>query len=247
MIHTTAPPGATAATAPGGRMVAMQSDPPRRLAAILFDMDGTLVDSEKVWDVALHELAERNGGRLSDGARAAMVGTDMTKTMAILQADIGRSDLDEAENVRWLHDRTGELFAEGLVWKPGARDLLVAVEKAGIPAALVTATPRRLVETALDTIGRDFFATVVTGDDIVNSKPHPEPYRNAAALLGADPRDTVAIEDSPTGLSSARAAGCTVLAIPSEVELTDIAGVTLRESLVGVDVDYLESLLPSAR
>lgn len=213
------------------------------LAGVLFDMDGTLVDSEKVWEVALHELAERLGGRLSEAARARMVGTNMSVSMEILHTDIGRADLDQGESVEWLETRMGELFAAGMIWKPGAPELLAAVRAAGVPAALVTATRRRLVETALETIGRQYFAAVVCGDDTEETKPHPQPYLTAAALLGVPPARTVAIEDSPTGIASARAAGCVVLGIPSEVDLAGTAGITVRDSLVGVDVPYLESLV----
>ncbi len=212
------------------------------LAAVLFDMDGTLVDSEKVWSVALQELATRLGGRLSDSARARMVGTNMSESMTILHVDVGRTDLDPDSSVAWLESRMGELFAAGLVWKPGAQELLAAVSAAGIPAALVTATRRRLVETALETIGRRYFAAVVCGDDITETKPHPGPYRTAAALLGVAPAHCVAIEDSPTGLASATAAGCVVLGVPSEVDLSGTPGVTLTDSLTTVTVPYLRRL-----
>jgi HAD superfamily hydrolase (TIGR01509 family) len=218
---------------------------PPRLAAVLFDMDGTLVDSEKVWEVALHELASRLGGRLSALARARMVGTNMSESMAILHADVGRTDADLDSSVEWLETRMGELFAAGLVWKPGAQELLTAVAAAGLPAALVTATRRRLVETALETIGRRYFAAVVCGDDIEQTKPHPEPYRTAAALLGVPPSRCVAIEDSPTGLASAQAAGCVVVGVPSEVDLSGTPGVALVQSLASVDLAYLESLIPA--
>ena len=212
------------------------------LAAVLFDMDGTLVDSEKVWTIALYELAERLGGRLSDGARAAMVGTNMSRSMVILHEDLGLPLEDTAGSVAWLEARMGELFAAGLVWRPGAADLLATVHAAGIPAALVTATRRRLTEKALQTIGPEFFAAVVCGDDIAETKPDPAPYRHAAELLGVDPARCVAIEDSPTGLASARGAGCVVLGVPSEVDLSGIEGVTLVDSLTEVDVDYLRAL-----
>lgn len=217
------------------------------LDAVLFDMDGTLVDSEKVWTVALDELASRLGGTLSAPARARMVGTNMSQSMTILHTDIGRHDLDPATSVAWLENRMGELFADGLVWKPGARALLDAVYAAGIPAALVTATRRALVTTALDTIGAHYFGALVCGDDIARTKPDPAPYRRAAELLGVAADRCVAIEDSPTGLASATGAGCVVLGVPSEVDLTGIPGVTLVDSLTGVDVPYLRLLMAGGR
>jgi HAD superfamily hydrolase (TIGR01509 family) len=166
------------------------------LAAVLFDMDGTLVDSEKVWSVALDELAAHLGGVLSAAARVAMVGSSMGQSMAILHEDLGRPGLDATASVAWLEDRMKELFADGLTWQPGARELLDEVYAADIPMALVTATGRQLVDVALATIGAHYFDAVVVGDEVANVKPHPEPYATAARLVGAaEPRRCVAIED----------------------------------------------------
>jgi HAD superfamily hydrolase (TIGR01509 family) len=213
------------------------------LDAVLFDMDGTLVDSEKVWSVALNELAVHLGGSLSPAARAAMVGTSMTDSMLILHTDLGQPSLDVAESVVWLEDRMAALFAEGLIWQPGARELLDELYAADVPMALVTATRRNLVDVALLSIGAHYFDAVVAGDEVSNVKPHPEPYQTAARLLGVtDIRRCVAIEDSPTGVASARAAGCVVLAVPSETELSDVDGVTVVDSLASVDLAYLRKL-----
>ncbi len=206
-------------------------------------MDGTLVDSEKVWEIALHELAVRAGGTLSPAARHAMIGSSMAASMRILRDDLGQPDRPEAPDVRWLTDRVLELFGAGLVWRPGAQALLHAVRFAGLPTALVTSTGRRLVEAALDTLGRKNFDVVVCGDEVTMPKPDPEPYRAAAKLLGVPVEDCVAIEDSPTGVSSALASGAAVLAVPSELELPPTDGVHLRTSLVGVDPAYLADLL----
>src|SRR5690349_15744614 len=141
------------------------------LEAVLFDMDGTLVDSEKVWDVGLRELAKRYGGELSAPARTRMIGTSMAESMDILHTDIGQPWRDAHPSVSWLESRVGELFGDGLVWRPGARKLLAEVRAAGLPTALVTATRRRLVEIALRTIGEDNFDVVVCGDDVARTKP----------------------------------------------------------------------------
>jgi HAD superfamily hydrolase (TIGR01509 family) len=213
------------------------------LAGVLFDMDGTLVDSEKVWSIGLDELAARYGGTLSASARHAMVGTSMTESMAILHTDIGQPWRDEHASVQWLEQRVKDLFATELTWRPGAYELLTAVTAAGIPAALVTATRRHLVDVALETIGRTHFAAVVCGDEVDETKPHPAPYLTAATLLGVAIERCVAIEDSPTGVASALAAGARVLAVPCEVDLSHIAGVTLVPSLVEIDVAYLRRLV----
>jgi HAD superfamily hydrolase (TIGR01509 family) len=235
-------PQAPGAAAPGQTPPA-RPPAPGDLAAVLFDMDGTLVDSEKVWDVGLDELALRYGGRLSAPARASMVGSSMPESMEILHRDLGQPWRDVGESLRWVEQRVKGLFGDGLIWRPGAAELLARVRAAGVPAALVTATRRHLVEVALETIGRDHFAAVVCGDEVDEAKPHPRPYLTAAALLGVDIRACVAIEDSPTGVASARSAGAAVLAVPSEVDLSRLEGVTLVESLVGVDVAYLRRLV----
>ena len=206
-------------------------------------MDGTLVDSEKVWDVALAELAERAGGKLSLETRHAMIGSNIGRTMQLLRDDLGQPDRPEAPDVEWLTERVFHLFAEGLVWRPGALELLRAVRAAGTPTALVTSTGRRLVTVALRTIGAENFDAVVVGDEVKAPKPDPEPYLTAARMLGVAITDCVAIEDSPTGVASALASGAAVLAVPAELELAPTDGVHLRDSLVGVDPDYLATLL----
>jgi HAD superfamily hydrolase (TIGR01509 family) len=209
---------------------------------ILFDMDGTLVDSEKVWSVGLDQLADHLGGRLSDTARRDMVGTSMSQSMRILHDDLG-VDADEAESVRYLEERVSALFADGLLWRPGAPELLAAVRSAGIPTALVTATRRHLVEVALITLGPHNFDAVVAGDDLDETKPHPAPYRTAAELLRADPRRCVAVEDSPNGITSALAAGCVVIGVPCEVGLDHLENVHLVDSLADLSVDGLRELV----
>ncbi|MCW2135898.1 haloacid dehalogenase superfamily, subfamily IA, variant 3 with third motif having DD or ED [Actinoplanes cyaneus] len=205
-------------------------------------MDGTLVDSEKLWGIALEELAVRAGGKLSEEARLAMVGTSMPVSMAIFRDDMGQPDRPSAPDVDWIHDRVTELFAEGLVWRPGARELLLAVREAGLPTALVTSTARRLAEVALKTLGAENFDVLVCGDEVRRAKPDPEPYLTAAGLLGVPIAECVAIEDSPSGVASAVAAGARVLAVPSDVELPSHDGILLRESLAGVDVPFLAAM-----
>ncbi len=220
----------------------------RQPAAVLFDMDGTLVDSEKVWDVALRELAVHAGGSLSEPARTAMVGTSMAVSMQILHDDLGMPWRDAAADASWLEARVHFLFGGGgLVWRPGAMELIREVRAAGVPTALVTSTRRKLVEVALDTLGRDSFDVVVCGDEVTHAKPDPTPYLTAAELLGVAVTDCVAIEDSPTGVASAHASGAAVLAVPCELELPPMDGVHLRDTLIGVDVAYLADLTTGAR
>jgi HAD superfamily hydrolase (TIGR01509 family) len=209
---------------------------------VLFDMDGTLLDSEKVWDVALDDLATWLGGTLSAAARTRMVGSSLGRSVAILHADLG-IEADAESSAAYLTERTAELFATDLVWKPGAHELLAAVARAGLPAALVTSTHRRLTEIALDTIGRQYFAATVCGDEVRRPKPHPDPYLRAAELLGVDPRCCVAVEDSPLGITAAEAAGCVVLAVPSEVGIEPTVTRTVWPSLADRTVADLRALV----
>jgi HAD superfamily hydrolase (TIGR01509 family) len=214
-------------------------------AAVLWDMDGTLVDSEKIWDVPIYEFAEHLGGQLSTAARESMVGSNMERTVRLIFEEIGRTparqDLEDA--AQWIRRRTNELFAAGLPWCPGAEDALRAVRASGVPTALVTSTERELTEVALRTIGAEFFDVTVCGDEVDGAnKPDPGPYLRAARLLGVDPARSVAIEDSPTGVASASAAGCVVLVVPSEVAVPGGERRVLRDTLVGVDIDLLAGL-----
>jgi len=175
-----------------------------------------------------------------------MVGNSMTESMTILHEDIGQSWRDPDTSVELLERRVIELFRTGMIWRPGAAELLTALRMAGVPLALVTATRRHLAEVALETIGPANFQAVVCGDDLDETKPHPMPYLTAAALLGADVRACVAIEDSPNGVASALAAGAVVLAVPCEVDLSHLTGVTHVPSLVDVDPDFLDKLVAAA-
>ncbi|HXV92760.1 MAG TPA: HAD family phosphatase [Pseudonocardia sp.] len=237
-------PGADDAVADGGGFGASPLP-----AAVLWDMDGTLIDSEKVWDVSLAETARWLGGRMSREARAALVGSNMARTLRILFDDLGlRHEPGRLADARaWLLARTGELFAEGLQWRPGALDALHGVRAAGLPAALVTNTERALTELALDTIGREHFTVTVCGDEVARGKPDPDPYLRAAELLGVAVTECLAVEDSPTGALAAERAGAAVLVVPSEVPVPAGPGRVHRTSLVGLTAAELVASLALAR
>ncbi|WP_158842234.1 HAD family hydrolase [Saccharothrix deserti] len=214
--------------------------------AVLWDMDGTLLDSEKLWDIPLNEFVEKLGGTLSHETRQALVGSSTARTMGLLFAEAGvvPTDEDLVDGAAWISRRTEELFRSGLPWRPGAPEALRAVRDSGAPMALVTSTERRLTEVALDTIGRDLFDVTVCGDEVDGlNKPLPEPYLKAARLLGVDPTRCVAVEDSPTGTASAVAAGCTVLVVPCDVPVEEGERRVFRESLIGMDLVTLAQLL----
>ena len=214
------------------------------MKAVLFDMDGTLVDSEKLWDIAMQQLYVRLGGVLTPEVRAATVGGSAEGVMQIVYTDLGLEPdpTEMAATADWLHDITGDLFDAGLPWCDGARELLDALAQAAVPMALVTNTRRALTERALESIGRDYFTASVCGDEVAAGKPAPDPYRRAAALLSLDPEQCLAIEDSVTGAASAENAGCPVLVVPNDVEVPRSTRRHHVATLAGLGVPRLRSI-----
>jgi HAD superfamily hydrolase (TIGR01509 family) len=214
------------------------------MQAVLFDMDGTLVDSEKLWDVSLAALYRELGGEITAESRAAMVGSSAENTIRTVYADLGLQ-LDPvamAESSRWLHDYTAGLFDGGLPWCDGAQELLEELAAERTPMALVTNTERRLTDRALNSIGRHYFSATVCRDEVPRGKPAPDAYVRAAALLGLPPSACLAIEDSVTGATAAEGAGCPVLVVPNDVAVP--AGLRRRHitSLTDVDAAALRAI-----
>ncbi|MEU4320331.1 HAD family phosphatase [Nocardia fluminea] len=216
-----------------------------RPAAVLWDMDGTLLDSEKLWDIAVRELAREHGRELTDEVRHALIGASGPNALRMLFDGIGvvPSPQAIAEAGEFLERRVTELMLGPIPWRPGAKDALAMVRAAGMKSALVTNTKRSLTEYGLDTLGRDFFDTSVCGDEVAHGKPDPAIYRRAAQLLGVDPGDCVAIEDSPTGSLAAQGSGCGLIVIPCEIAVPEAPGRLFRESLIGLSVDDLGAAL----
>lgn len=219
------------------------------LQAVLFDLDGTLVETEHLWGEALVRLARRLGGEVSPEARAATVGTSMPDALTILYADLGIDGSEEqliADGV-WVEDLMEVLLAEDLQWQPGARELATAVRAEGQPTALVTTTARRLATPVLqrmnDDVGAELFDVSVCGDEVPALKPDPAPYLQATAGLGVDPAGCVVVEDSLVGVIAGLAAGAAVLGVPSLQPLPPAEGLVVRSSLVGVGVAELEEVL----
>src|SRR3954452_3746412 len=222
---------------------------PDRPSAVLFDMDGTLVETEESWGEALAALARRHGGEVSPAARAGTVGTSMAVGLGLLYADLGLP-ADEARlaaDTAWVLDLMVELLAADLDWQPGARELLAEVRSAGVPTALVTTTPRRLSHPLIGRMAADLgampFDVTVCGDEVPANKPDPAPYLQAMAALRVDPADSVVIEDSPSGAAAGLAAGAAVLGVPSLQPITPAPGLVLRDTLAGVGLAELADVL----
>jgi HAD superfamily hydrolase (TIGR01509 family) len=220
------------------------------LRAVLFDMDGTLVQTEEFWGEAMFALARRLGGRMSTAARERTVGTSLRTSMTILYEDLGvtRSERQLRADARWVEEETGRLLADGVEWQPGARELVAAVRAAGLRPALVTTTPRRLADLVLARIGEvapgvPSFDVTICGDEVPARKPDPAPYLQAMAALGVHPAECVVIEDSQSGIASGLAAGAAVLGVPALQPVAPAPGLVLRESLAGVGVEDLAEVL----
>jgi HAD superfamily hydrolase (TIGR01509 family) len=204
-------------------------------------MDGTLVDTEPYWIETEYALVAEHGGTWSQEHALNLVGNDLLVSGAYIR-EHGGVDLTPEEIVDRLLDGVIARVEQQVPWRPGAVDLLAALAAADVPCALVTMSWQRFVEPILAALDPGTFAAVVTGDRVTAGKPHPEPYLAAARLLGVDPSDCVAIEDSNTGAKSAEAAGCTVLVVPNHVPVLEGDRRVFRDSLVGLTPAALAQL-----
>ena len=212
------------------------------LQAVLFDMDGLLVDSEPFWFEVECEVMARLDGRWSEADQKALIGGSLPRTVSYLLARAGKP-ASRQDVARWLVDgMTSLLASRPLPMRPGAAELLAQVRSAGIPHALVTSSERPIMDAVLRQLGISFTATVCA-DDVHHGKPDPEPYLLAAARVGAEPRCCVALEDSPNGVASAEAAGCTLVAVPSLVPIPPRPGRAVARSLAEVDLAMLRNLV----
>jgi HAD superfamily hydrolase (TIGR01509 family) len=211
------------------------------LAAVLFDMDGLLVDTEPLWFETETEVMARLGAPWSVEDQEQLLGGSMERTVGYLLAKATRP-ASPAEIARWMMEGMLKRAAEGrIVVRPGARELIAAVAAAGVPYALVTSSEREFADAVL--VGTGFrFPVTVTADDVARTKPDPEPYRLAAKLLDADPSSCVALEDSPNGVASATAAGCRVVAVPSLLPIPPAPGRLVVSSLREVTLETLRAL-----
>jgi HAD superfamily hydrolase (TIGR01509 family) len=212
-----------------------------QLAAVLFDMDGLLVDTEPLWFETEAEVMGRLGAPWTKQDQEQLLGGSMDNTVGYLLARATRP-VPPADVARWMMDGMLRRAAEGrVIVRPGARELLEAAAAAGIPYALVTGSQRPFAEAVLASTGFRFPVTV-TGDDVTRAKPDPEPYLLAAKLLDADPEQCVALEDSPNGVASATSAGCLVVAVPTLLPIPPAARRLVVPSLSEIKLATLRAL-----
>jgi HAD superfamily hydrolase (TIGR01509 family) len=204
--------------------------------AVLFDMDGLLIDSEPLWLEAETAVMARLGADWTAADQAQLLGGSLVRTVRYLLGKAARP-ASPAQVAEWLMTRVTELVRDrGVPLRPGARELLTEVAAASLPHALVTSSERGFMDAVLARTGLRF-DVLVCADDVSVTKPDPEPYLLAAKLLGADPARCVALEDSPNGVASAQAAGCQVIAVPSLIPIEPAPGRTVVGSLADLRAD----------
>lgn len=215
-------------------------------SAVFWDMDGTLVDTEPYWINAEHAIVEEAGGIWNDEYAHQLVGNDLMVSAEFIR-DNSPVSLDPVEIIEELLRRVIAQVTEHVPWRPGAVELLTALGEAGVPNALVTMSWRSLADAVVEALPPGTFTAVITGDEVEHGKPHPEPYLAAARALGVEVTDCVAIEDSPTGVRSAVAAGVPTLAVPHVVPVPVIVGAVQAPSLRGLTPRDLRTLFVGAR
>ncbi|RYB93688.1 HAD family phosphatase [Nocardioides oleivorans] len=211
------------------------------LAAVLWDMDGTLIDSEPLWIAQQFVMVEAHGGTWSQEQGLALVGSDMMTTAVAMQS--AGVDLEAAPLVADLERRVIETLRRTVAWRPGVLALLAALQEAGVPCAIATTSSHEMAELVAAAAPPGTFGALVGGEDVAQTKPSPEPYLRAAELLGVPISRCVAIEDSPNGLASAVASGAASLAIPNDAALPEAGDFTTWPTLEGRTVGDLRALL----
>jgi HAD superfamily hydrolase (TIGR01509 family) len=195
-------------------------------------MDGTLVDTEPYWMAAETPLVERFGGTWSHEQALGLVGLGLEDSARIFQTAGVRMGVREIVD-HLTDDVMRRLSVDGVPFRPGARELLHDLRASGVKTGLVTMSMRRMAMTVVDLIDFEAFDVVIAGDDATRPKPFPDPYLQACEALGVDPRDTVAIEDSPNGLRSAVASGAAVIGVPLMVSIAGAGAHAVWPTLEG--------------
>lgn len=218
---------------------------PSPVQGVLWDMDGTLLDTEPYWMSAENELVAAHGGTWTHEDALSLVGSALPDSAAVLQR--AGVDLGEREIIDWLNERVTEGIRRHAEWRPGALDLLEELYQAGIPCGLVTMSESGMATQVLSLLPRKYFAFQVTGDQVANGKPHPEPYllglsKLAQLVPDLEASRVVGIEDSLPGVTAASAAGLNAVLVPHLTQIADSGRWTRLESLEGTTLETLNSL-----
>ncbi len=209
-----------------------------RFRAVVFDMDGLLLDTELVWHSAEVALFARHGGTFSWDDKLTVIGTNFAFTGRYFAERLGLPPADGAALVDEIVDLMHDQLRRGVSHRPGAVELIARL-RGRTRLGLASNSPRRLVDAALASAGMaDAFDAIVTADDVERSKPAPDLYLLACERLGVLPGHALALEDSPSGVAAAKAAGLTCIAVPQFAE-TDV-------SAADRIIDSLEELLAEA-
>ena len=212
-----------------------------KLQAVLFDMDGTLINSEPYWLICETALMARFGHAWTDEDQAYCLGGPLPKVgayMSKLAQEEEDADYFEVELVRLV----AEKFMTGLEFMPGALSLVSELAAAKIPMALVSASPRLLVDSAIALLPKGTFITSVSSQDVRVSKPDPESYLLAAQRLGVDIEYSLVLEDSKTGIDAGLASGAVVLGIPHLISYPPTPRLHIRKNLLGLTSESINEV-----
>ncbi|WP_442853841.1 HAD family hydrolase [Agreia sp. Leaf210] len=214
-------------------------------AAVLWDMDGTIVDTEPYWMQSQEKLVATFGGVWTHEDAMTLVGSGLDRTARLLQEH--GVDMAADAIIDHLTREVMALISISVPWRPGARELLSALREAAVPCALVTMSFGVMAEHVRSFIPFDAFDVVVSGDSVENSKPHPEAYLEAARLLGVPIDECVAFEDSVPGVASAAASGAVTVGVPHMLSLENSPASVLWPTLEGRTVDDVSAALAAHR
>lgn len=209
--------------------------------AVLWDMDGTLIDSEPHWLRSERELASAHNFDWSEEDGKEMVGLSLEESSRIFREKTG-SDMTSDAVIEHLTKSVSKGLEKEIIWRPGAKELLREMKRRGVKTALVTMSLRSMATQVVDAMGFHAFDVIVAGDDVVHGKPHAEPYLKAAALLGVKPSECVAFEDSISGILSAEAAGTKAVGIPNVMRIPANETRILWDTLEGKSMKDLRKL-----
>lgn len=212
--------------------------------ALLLDLDGTLLESEKLWLIAEQQVMERYGYVWTPADQHHCLGGPLERVAQYMEIKANGSERSEVIGSQLLNTVADLFMTEPLEWRPGAEALVAQAHQLQIPTVIVTASWRSVLDTVMARMGESVgtFSHSIAGDEVQNSKPHPEPYLCAAISVGVPIEDCLAIEDSPTGTQSAVSAGARVVAV-EHMATIDVAGAFIVRTLAGQDVESLWKLV----